>query len=166
MRTVRWSSDDALKSQLWIASNAQLKQLRFNTENWKYPRTRRTWGTSFCENEGGVLSTLLTSREEWTIQNWLPLALHMSHSNKNHAYAASKKAKSGEGHHDLQRQRRVLRTMFLIFAFAQLRADDLKNDPQMCQKTPQMNEVVNTNHQIYKSLWRRVFNLSTFLESL
>ena len=27
----------------------------------------------------------------------------------------------------LQRQRRVLRTMFLIFAFAQLRADDLKN---------------------------------------
>ena len=41
---------------------------------------------------------------------------------------------------------------FFIFAFAQLRADDLKNDPQKCQKTPQMTQVVNTNHQMYKSL--------------
>ena len=41
--------------------------------------------------------------------------------------------------------------MFLIFAFAQLRADDLKNDPQKCQETPQMTQVENTNHQMYKS---------------
>ena len=29
----------------------------------------------------------------------------------------------------------------LIFAFAQLRADNLKNDPQKCQETPQMKQV-------------------------
>ena len=34
----------------------------------------------------------------------------------------------------------------------QLRADDLRNDPQKCQKTPQMTQVVNTNHQMLKSL--------------
>ena len=51
-----------------------------------------------------------------------------------------------------KRQRRVLRTMFLIFAFAQLRADNLKNDPQKCQKTPQMTQVENTNHQMCKSI--------------
>ena len=53
-----------------------------------------------------------------------------------------------------------------LFAFAQLRADDLRNDPQKCQKTPRMTQVVNTNHQMLKSLWRRVFDLSTFPESL
>ena len=41
--------------------------------------------------------------------------------------------------------------MFLIFAFAQLRADNLKNDPQKCQETPQMTQVENTNHQMSKS---------------
>ena len=51
----------------------------------------------------------------------------------------------------------------LIFAFAQLRADNLKNDPQMCQETPQMKQVENTNHQMLKSIWRRVFNISTSL---
>ena len=39
----------------------------------------------------------------------------------------------------------------LIFAFAQLRADNLKNDPQKCQETPQMTQVENTNHQMFKS---------------
>ena len=51
----------------------------------------------------------------------------------------------------------------LIFAFAQLRADNLKNDPQKCQETPQMTQVENTNHQMFKSFWRRVFNIITFL---
>ena len=55
--------------------------------------------------------------------------------------------------------------MFL-FAFAQLRADNLRNDPQKCQETSQMTQVENTNHQRFKSIWRRVFNLSTFLWSL
>ena len=59
---------------------------------------------------------------------------------------------NAEGHHDLKRQRRVLRTMFLIFAFAQLRADNLKNDPQKCKETPQMTQVVYTNHQMAKSI--------------
>ena len=39
----------------------------------------------------------------------------------------------------------------LVFAFAQLRADDLQNYPRMCQETPQMTHVVNTNHQMFKS---------------
>ena len=40
---------------------------------------------------------------------------------------------------------------FLIIAFAQLRTDNLKNDPQKCQETPQMTQVENTNHQMFKS---------------
>ena len=40
---------------------------------------------------------------------------------------------------------------FFISAFAQLRADDLQNYPRMCQETPQMMQVVNTNHQMFKS---------------
>ena len=32
------------------------------------------------------------------------------------------------------------------FAFAQLRADNDKNDPQKSQETPQMTQVENTNH--------------------
>ena len=106
------------------------------------PKERRVLCTpsSFCLSKWGAASTKLgaprtvktrvgcealfsppmlchPSREECTIQKWLPLALHMSQSNKNHASAASKKAKSSA---DL--------------CFAQLRADDLKNDPQKCQK--------------------------------
>ena len=40
----------------------------------------------------------------------------------------------------------------LIFAFAQLRANNLRNDPQKCQKTPQMTQVENTIHQKFKSI--------------
>ena len=54
----------------------------------------------------------------------------------------------------------------LIFAFVQLRADNLKHDPQKCQETPQMTQVENTNHQMYKSFWRQVFNIITFLWNL
>ena len=55
-----------------------------------------------------------------------------------------------EGAPNLQRQRRVLRTMVLIFAFAQLRADNDKNDAQKSQETPQMTQVENTNLQMSK----------------
>ena len=34
-------------------------------------------------------------------------------------------------------------------ANAELRADNLKNDPQKCQETPQKTQVDNTNHQMY-----------------
>ena len=40
----------------------------------------------------------------------------------------------------------------LIFAFAQLRADNLKNVcPQKCQETLQMTQIENTNYQMLKS---------------
>ena len=51
----------------------------------------------------------------------------------------------------------------LIFAFAQLRADNLKNNPQKRQEKTQVKQVENTNHQMFKSFWRRVFNIITFL---
>ena len=35
---------------------------------------------------------------------------------------------------------------------AELRADNLRNDPQKCQETPQMTQVENTNHQRFKSI--------------